>query len=181
MNLRTALHLGIITSLGSLLVLLVSEYTQDARAENHAQALQSTLMELMASDVTVGFVLDADLPDHPFALCDTEGALEAALIPGVAAGYAGEIVFIAAVDATGRVTGVRVTRHAETPGIGDIIDRDKSDWIDTLKWRSRNDTVWALTRDGGEIDGVSGATITLRGLLGGVGETLSEARPRCSA
>ena len=180
MNLRTALHLGLITSVGSLLVLLVSEYTQDARAENHAQALQSTLMELMASESAVGFELDADLLDRPFALCDIEGALEAALIPGVAAGYAGEIAFVAAVDATGRVTGVRVTRHAETPGIGDLIDRDKSDWIDTLKWRQADKTDWALTRYGGDIDGVSGATITLRGLLGGIGKTLREDHPECS-
>ena len=179
MNLRTALHLGIITSLGSLLVLLVSDLTEEARSENERLALQSSLTELVKWDTRIELDVDASRLDRAIALCDANGALDAALIPGTSRGYAGQIEFVAAVNGAGLVTGVRVTSHAETPGIGDLIETHKSPWIHSLGARRAREADWRLAEDGGDVDGVSGATITLRGLLRGLDDALGREVPEC--
>ncbi len=180
MNLRTAVHLGVITSLGSLMVLGVSQFTEEARTENRRDALESNLMELLRGDAPMTFDLDASRLETPVALCDTQDGLQAAVIPGSASGYAGHIGFVAAVRGNGEISGVRVTSHSETPGIGDVIEADKSDWIHSLRGRDAQATFWELVKDGGDIDGVSGATITLRGLVKGIGKSLSQPLPECA-
>ena len=51
-------------------------------------------------------------------------------------GYAGAIGLLVAVDRDGRVLGVRVTRHGETPGLGDDIEVQRSDWITRFTGRA---------------------------------------------
>ncbi len=180
-NLRTAAHLGLITSLGSLLVLVVSGLTEEVRSENRRAAARSGLMELVHTQLPAGIDLDLRRLGESVALCDTHGVRQSVLIPGLASGYAGEMQFVAAVDSSGHVTGVRVLAHSETPGIGDVVEAGKSPWIHGLAGRERATTRWALSRDGGDIDGVTGATITLRGLLHGVREHLADNLPECAA
>ena len=180
MNFRTALHLGILTSLGSLALLLVADLTEEARSENRRGALQRSLAELFDEDTRIDLDIDTSRLEHPVTICDGQASPRVTLVPGSSAGYAGDIAFVAAVDAAGQVTGVRVTSHAETPGIGDLVETRKSPWIHSLRSRSATRTDWRLVQDGGEIDGVSGATITLRGLLRGLDEVLVSDRPECS-
>ncbi|WP_255211222.1 FMN-binding protein, partial [Methylogaea oryzae] len=51
-------------------------------------------------------------------------------------GYSGNIALILGVDTEGRVLGVRVIAHAETPGLGDKIETAKSDWIKAFDGRA---------------------------------------------
>ena len=44
-------------------------------------------------------------------------------------GYGGTIRLLLGIDAQGVLTGVRVLSHSETPGLGDKIQTNKSDWI----------------------------------------------------
>jgi electron transport complex protein RnfG len=90
-------------------------------------------------------------------------------------GYAGAIDLLLGVDTTGRVIGVRITRHHETPGLGDGIEADKSDWIGRFAGRSLADPPserWAVRRDGGEFDQFAGATVTPRAVVGAVRRAL---------
>ena len=180
MNLRTALHLGLITSLGSLMVLWVSQLTEETRLENQRDYLRSSLMELLQADISETPDLDASRLDEPISLCDRQGMLQAAIIPGTGSGYAGDIEFVMAVSSIGQVTGVRITSHSETPGLGDIIEASKSNWIHSLQGRDAQESSWELVKDGGDIDGVSGATITLRGLVRGIANSLPQSLPVCS-
>jgi Na+-translocating ferredoxin:NAD+ oxidoreductase subunit G len=83
-------------------------------------------------------------------------------------GYGGPIRLLIGVRADGRISGVRVLEHRETPGLGDIIDAHQSRWIDTLRGRRLGDPPaqrWTVRRDGGEFDQVAGATVTPRAVL----------------
>ncbi len=91
-------------------------------------------------------------------------------------GYAGPIDLVIGVEPTGRVIGVRVTRHAETPGLGDPIERAKSAWIDGFRGRGIGDppeAEWAVRGDGGQFDQFAGATITPRAVVGAVRRALT--------
>ena len=86
-------------------------------------------------------------------------------------GYNGDIRLLTGVDVDGRITGVRVTGHGETPGLGDGIEVGKSDWILGFTGRALGDPPedrWAVRRDGGAFDQLTGATITPRAVVGAV-------------
>jgi electron transport complex protein RnfG len=104
------------------------------------------------------------------------GATVAVLLNIVAPdGYAGPIRLLVAVDDAGRVLGVRVLEHRETPGLGDVIEERRSDWIHGFDGRSLGDPPrdrWAVRRDGGDFDQFTGATVTPRAVVGAVRKVL---------
>ena len=83
-------------------------------------------------------------------------------------GYGGNIDLVVGIDVNGTVTGVRVTKHHETPGLGDYIERSKSPWIDQFVGKSLSAPEakrWKVAKDGGQFDARAGATITPRAVV----------------
>lgn len=90
-------------------------------------------------------------------------------------GYNGNIDFIVAINMDNSISGVRVLKHQETPGLGDKIEIRKSDWITDFNGKkilSENDSQWAVTKDGGMFDQFTGATITPRAIVKAIKKTL---------
>ena len=90
-------------------------------------------------------------------------------------GFAGPIKLLVGVRIDGTVTAVRVLQHKETPGLGDLIESSKSDWLLQFDGRSLADPdreSWAIKRDGGEFDQLTGASITPRATIKAIRETL---------
>lgn len=83
-------------------------------------------------------------------------------------GYAGPIRLLVGVDAHGRLLGVRVTEHRETPGLGDPIAAERSDWHRQFIGRGLGDPPrerWRVRRDGGDFDQLAGATVSPRAVV----------------
>ena len=77
------------------------------------------------------------------------------------------------VNDAGIIQGVRVLSHSETPGLGDNIEIEKSNWILSFNHRSlKNTDKWGVKKDGGDFDQFSGATITPRAVVKGVHNAL---------
>jgi electron transport complex protein RnfG len=90
-------------------------------------------------------------------------------------GYSGEIRVLLGIDENGKLLGVRVLQHTETPGLGDKIEVNKSDWITRFTGKSLGDppeAQWAVKKDGGPFDQFAGATITPRAVVNGVRDGL---------
>ena len=102
-------------------------------------------------------------------LARRRGIAQAVLVPALAAdGYGGAIELIVGVNRDGRIAGVRVVAHRETPGLGDAIDPDKSDWLKALRGRSLGNPAkarWTVRKDGGAFDQFTGASVTPRAVL----------------
>lgn len=114
----------------------------------------------------------------------------ALIVEGVATdGYAGRIGLIVAVHVNGTVSGVRVTEHKETPGLGDYIDPKKDrrkdmPWIGQFglaSWKDVNPAEWRVRKDGGSFGYRAGATISARAVVGAVGRTTAFAVQRMDA
>ena len=91
-------------------------------------------------------------------------------------GYSGEIKILVGIDTKGYILGTRVVKHQETPGLGDYIDVTKSDWINIFTYSSLKNTPqaqWAVKKDQGKFDYVSGATITARAVIKAINEALN--------
>lgn len=90
-------------------------------------------------------------------------------------GYSGPIRLLIGISADGVVTGVRVLEHRETPGLGDRIESSRSDWVYQFDGRSMSDPNvdgWAIKRDGGDFDQLTGASVTPRAVIKAITETL---------
>ena len=93
----------------------------------------------------------------------------AAVLTAVAPnGFSGQIRLLVAVGVDGIMTGARVIEHRETPGLGDKIEANKSDWMHGFRGLDSVDPLteeWVLKRDGGTFDQITGATVTSRAVL----------------
>ena len=90
-------------------------------------------------------------------------------------GYSGEITLLVGITAKGKLTGVRVLSHQETPGLGDKIESRKSDWVEQFAGLTLGNPPapqWAVKKDGGVFDAFTGATITPRAVVGAVKRSL---------
>ncbi|HET9113562.1 MAG TPA: electron transport complex subunit RsxG [Burkholderiales bacterium] len=90
-------------------------------------------------------------------------------------GYSGKIELLVGVAADGKLSGVRVVSHKETPGLGDYIDIAKSPWIHIFDGKSLRDpdaAGWHVKKDGGQFDYMAGATITPRAVIKAVHHAL---------
>ena len=112
-----------------------------------------------------------------------KGGQPAALVLETVAtdGYSGKIRMLIGVQADGTLTGVRVTEHKETPGLGDYIDpkKDKNKehpWVEQFDGKSLvnlSERDWKVKKDGGRFDSVAGATISPRAVIKAVHKTLN--------
>lgn len=90
-------------------------------------------------------------------------------------GYNGAIHLLIGIDMNGVLTGVRVIKHHETPGLGDVIEEQRSDWILSFTGKSLlqpEQKRWKVKKDGGYYDQFTGATITPRAIVKAIHHTL---------
>ncbi len=90
-------------------------------------------------------------------------------------GYSGAIRMLVGIDMGQQLIGVRILEHRETPGLGDAIELEKSDWIKGFDGLSLETTLkegWAVKKDGGQFDQFTGATITPRAVVNQIHKTL---------
>ena len=172
---------------GTTLVALTEYSTSEAIAENERQLLLRNLYALLPPDELDNDIASDTVTLPPSPLLGTEaesvayrarrnGEPVAVVFNSVAPnGYSGRIHLLVGVYVDGSLAGVRVVKHAETPGLGDAIEARKSDWIHDFDGKSLgNPDVdgWRVKRDGGEFDQLTGATITPRAVVEAVRDTL---------
>lgn len=83
-------------------------------------------------------------------------------------GYSGDIDLMVGLTEDGQITTVKIIEQHETPGLGDLVQSNKSDWLMQFPGKSLNSPAeknWLVKRDGGEYDQITGATITPRAIV----------------
>lgn len=168
------LLLGAISLLVSAALAWAAASTQTAIQAAEAKDLRDSLSEVLPAGLAdndfLKDTLTLERDGQPVLIYRARlgGELKAAVFRVTGRGYAGEIQILMAVDMTGRALGVRVLKHAETPGLGDKIEIKKDDWVSGFNGKSLADPVpekWAVKKDGGVFDQFAGATITPRGVV----------------
>lgn len=188
---RNALRTGAILLVFAFVGTAVLAFTHD-RTESIISRSQQTEKLSLINQVLPAALYDNDLlasqqtvpPDdllgtrRPSALwlARRSGQFSGVVLEAIAPdGYSGDIALLIGIDADGSVTGVRVTAHHETPGLGDYIERAKSTWIDQFSGKSLTNPEprhWKVAKDGGAFDARAGATITPRAVVKAVRSAL---------
>ncbi len=184
---RAAGILGGFAILGAALVGLTFETTKDRIIQNERDFLLRSLHEMVPpeshdNDLLTDIVMAQSKQhlgaDYPLTIyrARMNGQAVAAIITSHAPdGYSGTIKILVAVDFGGQIGGVRVLSHKETPGLGDKIEVERSDWIKSFYGHSLNAPDaqgWRVKKDGGIFDQFTGATITPRAIVKAVHKAL---------
>ncbi len=169
-------------------VIAVTQFATVAQIVQNVRAAQSrALFEIYPKTI------DPELFNHKIALSTAELGLgqqtdqsgyqviKAGQVSGVilpvrtSQGYSGDIDLLVGINQNGSIQGVRVVSHRETPGLGDNVERSKSDWILGFEGKRRQgtgDPNWAVRKDGGQFDQFTGATITPRAVVSATARAL---------
>ena len=168
------------------LVAVVHEQTKERIIANEREALLKQLNALVpAHTIDNDIVSDLVTVSDPDRLGGKEtqvylgrkagrpvAAVFTSIVPD---GYSGPIKMLVAVRTDGSLGGVRVASHKETPGLGDKVEEQKSDWIHSFVDKSLDNPLsakWKVKKDGGVFDQFTGATVTPRSIVLAVKNTL---------
>lgn len=173
---RAVLSLSAFAALVGLVVGVAWDSTRERIADNEAQRVLSELNAILPTTLYDNQlhrdVITLNLPgDEPRQIwrARRDGEAVAAVLSSLAPdGYSGQIRLLVAIRIDGQILGVRVASHSETPGIGDAIEARKSAWIGNFTGRSLTDPAenrWRLRKDGGDLDAISGATVSSRAVV----------------
>lgn len=192
---KNSLVLGAFAALTAGLIALTFQKTASQIAEQERRAAQKALFQIVPQTRHDNDLLNETLPlskkdtlklglpeDAKIHVAKNNGVTIAYIVPAIAPdGYSGDIKLIVGVNIDGSIAGVRVLNHKETPGLGDRIDLNKSDWI--LKFNDKSlvephESKWMVKKDGGEFDQFTGATITPRAVVKQVKAILEYMRTR---
>jgi electron transport complex protein RnfG len=185
--LKTLSLVAIVATAAALIVTGSHEVSKDRIAANEQARVLASLESVLDPDLRGRGLVPARVtardpqllgsaePIDAFVVSENGLPVAAILAPIAPDGYNGAIHLLVGLTADGTITGVRVLSHSETPGLGDRIERGKSDWIlqfDGKSLASPPTEQWAVKKDGGVFDALTGATITPRAIVKALRNTL---------
>jgi electron transport complex protein RnfG len=184
---RSGLTLAVLAAVCTALVALTWHLTAPRIAENEQAALERSLKPTLAdvfydntvTESTLVIPVPNDLPGTEpttvYRVYSQGEPVAAVFVVNEPGGYAGAIQLLIGVEYSGEVTGVRVLAHKETPGIGDLIEASKTNWLEQFRSASLESPPreqWTIRRDNGAFDQITGASVTTRAVVRAVKQTL---------
>jgi electron transport complex protein RnfG len=168
--------LTILATLSGGLLAAIRDNTQE-RIENQVlefvkgPAIRSILEEATNDPIVDRFQLKVDDVEHTFFVGVFEGEPRAVTFETSGKGYGGDVGLMVGIDVTNnQIVGVGVTTHAETPGMGAKAQTDPS-FVAQFRELPLDQPV-NVTTDGGNINAISGATITSRAVTSATNDAL---------
>ena len=83
-------------------------------------------------------------------------------------GFSGNIKLMVGLLPDGTINNVSVLEHKETPGLGDKMQKNKSVWSEQFNMKNPSTFNIDVSKDGGEIDAITAATISSRAYVDAV-------------
>ena len=162
---------------------LVNSVTEGPIAEKNktktAAAIQEVLPEMEGSPAVVELTDEMTAAASGAGATITEayeaqagGSVIGYALKIVASGSQGNIEMMVGVDAEGAVTGVSIVKNSETSGIGSKVMSNENGVLDQFIGKSAADGTLSV---GKNVDAISGATVSSRGVTTGVNAALAVA------
>jgi len=154
------------------LLAFVKNGTQDRIVDQQLKfvkgpAIKQILEGCSNEPITDRFTIKDGDKERIFFIGEFDGKRNTVAFESKGSGFGGEIDVIVAVNVeTDDIVGVAVTTHSETPGVGSRTKDDPS-FGAQFKGLPIKETFKVKT-DGGQIDAVSGATVSSKGVCGAV-------------
>ncbi len=161
--LRLALTLLLITSVVAAILAGVNSVTAPKIAQLKEQKTQNAIEAVLpGGGQEVSFTDETGLVTNVY-----QGSAGYA-VQVAPAGFGGAVTMMVGVDNDGKVLGISIISHAETAGLGAVAAAQTSAGESFRgQFAGMSGTV-TVTKDGGQVDAITGATITSRAVCVGV-------------
>ena len=171
---KLALVLFAVSAIMALALGLVNELTKDTIAMRAAETTKKAYANVLAADEyteQADFENDGTITKLSTA---TTGQQAGYVAEATFSGAQGMITMVVGLDDDYNCTGVYVTKHSETSGLGaKAADTNEGAWRDNLVGQGDG---LALTKDKGTVEAISGATITSRAVVTEVQTVINAAK-----
>ena len=167
---RLALTLLIITAVVAALLAGVNSVTAPAIAAGNAAKTQQAIEAVLPGGGEKTDVPAVDVGVPVSEVYQGENGYAVKVAPG---GFGGAIEMMVGIDNAGNVLGISIIKHAETPSLGAVAAAKGSAGENFRGSFIGLSGEVAVTKDGGEADTISGATITSRAVAAGVNAALA--------
>lgn len=165
--LRMVLVLGVVCVVAALGLAKVYDLTKEPIAEAKRQELLRAIRAVLPPFTNEPDRDRIEADGRTYYPARAEGRLTGVAIPvSSPEGYGGTIEALVGVNPEGVVTGVAILAHAETPGLG--AKAANPEYLAQFKGKSLTGARWAVKKDGGDFDQITGATITPRALVSAI-------------
>lgn len=161
-----------ITFVASAAVAIVSSVTAEPIRVAQQAAVDRSLEEVLPpfeSNFMESVVVDGLAIDIYTALDGNSNVVGFAVKSQTKKGYSGNITLMVGLTPTFEVIGVSVLSHAETPGLGSKMVDEGNPLITSIERQSLESFDLRVKKDGGEVDALSGATVTSRAYCDAIG------------
>ncbi len=115
----------------------------------------------------------ADFPDATGLVSEVYESEQGYALKVTPSGFDNTITMMVGVDRSGRVLGVSVISHTETPGLGAVSAEDTPKGEAFRHQFVGMSGTLAVSKDGGNVDALTGATITSRAVTAGINAALA--------
>ncbi|WP_125154693.1 RnfABCDGE type electron transport complex subunit G [Clostridium rectalis] len=171
---KLGLVLLIIAAICGLILGGVSEVTKEPIAVQNKKTLDEANAEILPSAKT--FEESKGFSPEGIVLGVTEGKdgsdLKGYTIKVAPKGYAGAIEMMVGISTEGKVTGIKILNHSETPGLGANAPEPKFSGQYKDKEAKQLEVVKGSASADNQIEAITGATITSKAVTNGVNEAI---------
>jgi len=159
--------LTVVCVLAGLSLSYVSQATQEARDYQDRLELLSSLNMVLPEHDNEPDKDAVEVTGGTYYVAKKDGEVNGvAFITSSDKGYSGLIRVIVGVQPDGEIISIGILEQKETPGLGSKITED---WfIDQYKGKSLENARWAVKKDNGDFEQISGATISPRAVTDAV-------------
>ena len=148
--------LFLITFITALLLGYINQVTAPKIAKNNEETRAAAMAELIPG----AEFEPAEKTEDPAPDKDTPAIQNIYCMEVLPSGFGGTLTIVVGINTDGTVAGAQVTSHSETPGLGAKAKADPT-WITQFAGKAADGSL-AVTKDGGDINAITGATITSR-------------------
>lgn len=175
---RLGFILMLIAALASGGLALLNTQTAPVIAHNKAIEQEQARAEVMRSlGVTRFEKVTSDKGFEYYKAYDESGNLMGYVTVAKGKGYSSTIETVAGYDTTLHVAGLKITFQQETPGLGtksqEVKKGESTPWF-LQQFTGKDATTLAVKKDRGDIDAITGATITSRAVTNSVRQAALE-------
>ena len=161
--LKLGLTLMVVTLIAALALALTNHYTVYQIEMQKELAIKESLNKVIVAD-------SFSEEEQYYDAYDEEENMIGRVLKVEAPGYSSIIIALAGIDLENKITGIDVVSQQETPGLGANIEKENF----LKQFIGKGEDELKLKKDGGEIDAITGATISSRAITDGVRVLMEE-------
>ena len=161
------LTLFIVTLVASSTLGLIYKVTkkpiEQGKLEKKTQAIRNVVPDFTNQPLEEAYTTEIDGMDITLYPAKKEGKLVGVAVSTITTkGFSGEIKLMVGFKPDGTINNIAVLDHKETPGLGDKMEKSKSDWSLQFNGKDPENFELYVQKDGGDVDAITASTISSR-------------------